>query len=657
MKKMNLVGLLTVFALSIVASTPQAFAQQTGRWELTDSVPMKYIAWRSNISAANSSDLALIAETNSFPLLHVVRHSTDGGATWNTLFFDTSKGTARWNTIVHNRPEQYAIAGDSEAYLGMSGYNVLYRYRGFLDISVDGGATWIHRDFDSNSVVSDLAMLTDEYGVALTHNAPNIYNSLPGTLPDSLFITTDGWGTFKAVAMPDGVQGCPQIFCFGVDTFGVIGWPASDGLSQYYRTTNGGQSWELLGKFQYVNQMQFLNARHAWGAGTDFSTAPYRGFLVETTDGGVSWQRRMDTDLSIGFGSISFADSLHGLVAGEYILRTTDGGASWAEEYPPFGVVTPSNYVSQILETAPDSAVGVFRADPVIRFTGKYSLSAPFFHTLANTGPLPIAPVTISWTPVAGAEKYHIQLATVPINVWKDTRHFFDRPALDTILTDTELTISTPEAASFYYGRASAIRGIDTSDWRQSGAWFQINSIFYTVSQAGIPLPPSIVFPPSGSLVGVTVPIRFSSITGANSYELKVWLQGVALLIDTTVNDTDVVVTNLPAGNYYYAVVRANIPNDTTDWSNGNYYFYIDASGVTSTSSPDAGFVYPNPAADFLHITKPGDRIQLYNELGAKIAVPKEPDASGFVLDVHSLPNGAYLLRTKGRFFRILVAH
>ncbi len=106
-----------------------------------------------------------------------------------------------------------------------------------------------------------------------------------------------------------------------------IGWIA--GEQGLLRTTNGGDSWQLLTTPEDLEAVFFISATEGWVCGND-------GYLAHTTDGGQSL-----TPQSSGVGEklrdIWFTDSQNGWAAGRdgILIHTTNGGQSWNPQTSP----------------------------------------------------------------------------------------------------------------------------------------------------------------------------------------------------------------------------------------------------------------------------------------------------------------------------------
>lgn len=168
------------------------------------------------------------------------------------------------------------------------------------------------------------------------------------------FVTHDDGRSWQRIAPP-----CPR------DSFGRIAsdassgpvWATCDGghgVTTLTRTTNGGRSWEpLANHFDELFQLQPVSAQVAWGASP-------KGFVVRTTDGGLTWSTVWSARASqaaalrstgpwvecldgcaatLAAQSATSASMVIGLTHGHVgekagftnlvVYRTSDGGATW----------------------------------------------------------------------------------------------------------------------------------------------------------------------------------------------------------------------------------------------------------------------------------------------------------------------------------------
>lgn len=102
--------------------------------------------------------------------------------------------------------------------------------------------------------------------------------------------------------------------------------------SKIYRTTNTGVNWFEMENIDYdlqVESIKFLDSKHGWMIGKR-TWKEYRGYILKTTDGGLSWKTVNDFRI---FGnkklSLSILDSMNVWISTG--LRTSDGGQSWID--------------------------------------------------------------------------------------------------------------------------------------------------------------------------------------------------------------------------------------------------------------------------------------------------------------------------------------
>jgi photosystem II stability/assembly factor-like uncharacterized protein len=110
------------------------------------------------------------------------------------------------------------------------------------------------------------------------------------------------------------------------------GWIVGEDV-RIMKSTDGGSNWIL----QIANppfpvdlhSVQFLDLNNGWAVGNDFIDS----YLIQTTNGGTSWQNNigfMDEKLF----SVFFVNNNLGLLSGSEIFRTSDAGNNWD---PVFG--------------------------------------------------------------------------------------------------------------------------------------------------------------------------------------------------------------------------------------------------------------------------------------------------------------------------------
>ena len=109
----------------------------------------------------------------------------------------------------------------------------------------------------------------------------------------------------------------------------------------FVESTDGGLSWNPKGSFEdsvyYLVGMHFLDMQ----TGFVLATGPYNNTfaaILKTTDGGISWNYVYDFEAYLFLSEIKFFDQSNGFAVGTYddmtnsygvVLKTTDGGDNW----------------------------------------------------------------------------------------------------------------------------------------------------------------------------------------------------------------------------------------------------------------------------------------------------------------------------------------
>jgi len=110
----------------------------------------------------------------------------------------------------------------------------------------------------------------------------------------------------------------------------VVGGEDRNWKAYMARTTDGGRGWfsaTIPHQARFLRSICFASSRHGWACGLN-------GTVVHTSDGGASWQLQ-DSPVDDTLFDIEFCDTLHGMIAAcAGVLRTTDGGWTWTQAFP-----------------------------------------------------------------------------------------------------------------------------------------------------------------------------------------------------------------------------------------------------------------------------------------------------------------------------------
>ena len=185
-------------------------------------------------------------------------------------------------------------------------------YRELLSSS-DNGQTW-ESTWNTGLTIVDCSPLDNRHAWGVSTG-------------NALFYTSTGASGFSQTAAQ--VPNAQTVHFFSASTGIVTSMPtAAAGSWPFYRTTDGGTSWQALtglppkGAGEGV-QLQARLGTHLWAATS-------QGHLLHTADAGQTW---VQYTIPENFSGLSFRDVVHGLAYGSgtnrSLYQTTDGGATW----------------------------------------------------------------------------------------------------------------------------------------------------------------------------------------------------------------------------------------------------------------------------------------------------------------------------------------
>ena len=189
--------------------------------------------------------------------------------------------------------------------------------------TTDGGVNW-RRAYTSDTRLVRITFVNDTLGWIVGYNG-------------IILNTTNGGSSWTEQ------HRAPQVVFSSVDFLNdTIGYAVGARGSFPYengvvlKTTNGGANWEALSSpcfdsVTYLQDVTFSDEMTGWVVG--YKHNPRKGFILKTTDSGLSWTIQDSRRKFAHFG-VAFPDSLKGWVAGDSgkILHTTDGGSTWYEQ-------------------------------------------------------------------------------------------------------------------------------------------------------------------------------------------------------------------------------------------------------------------------------------------------------------------------------------
>jgi len=291
---------------------------------------------------------------------------------------------------------------------------------------------------------------------------------------DLLWFTDDGWETWKILNIPDDLIG----------TFNMKMFPNN----RIYIKNLGGfvyiskdidKSWEKLDvlpqehKESVISKTIFYNDSTFYYLGTSYK---YVGdpdifaYLFRTENRGKSWDTLMlKRYIGINIHDICIRDRNNIIAIGDSIYRTKDGFKTWTSS----------------LRYADCNVGSVYRFIH-INDTLEYGTSGAYIfkHTVGKVlvPPVFIAPkkiygedldFTLKWTPVKGAEKYHLKIVETRGHIFGEPENTpspnFDSTlfANDSLLTGTSFKLTGTKYYKTYFCRIRAIGKTQKSVWTQ----------------------------------------------------------------------------------------------------------------------------------------------------------------------------------------------
>jgi len=251
-----------------------------------------------------------------------VLRTTDGGSTWRELksnltterigsisFLDSTRGWAVATSYAGKAPQQVILS------------------------TADGGVSWAVRKRVEGGIVHLVSIwfLNGRLGwaVGARDNKPLVVS------------TRDGGSTWKEAYIEGDRRTWKDALIKGDLTLEIRrvrfadalrGWAIGPGAIFY--TSDGGNTWTpqyVSGDGVWLNELAVLSPERVWAVGG-------RGFLLHTTDHGVTWSRVSLPEKGYDFlWAIAFSGPKNGWISGAkgVILSTQNGGDTWERQVSP----------------------------------------------------------------------------------------------------------------------------------------------------------------------------------------------------------------------------------------------------------------------------------------------------------------------------------
>ena len=247
----------------------------------------------------------------------LVYHTSDFGATWQPQDLNTVRGT--WDVFFLDSLRGWTCGEVGD-----------------IHHTADGGAVWQRQSLGGTYYATRIRFINDTLGWSSGGNAILIH-------------TTNGGADWEydylnPYVFPDESADVQDVSLFCPDT----GWLAMGKISDWrgvypggqgfvVRTTDGGDSWELLHRdtvYDFFGVAAFSGQEACVVGGNDRTE---QGVVMNTSDGGTSWQTATVTPEPGLLRAVKFTSRTHGWACGDggSVIVTDDGGLTWTQQPVP----------------------------------------------------------------------------------------------------------------------------------------------------------------------------------------------------------------------------------------------------------------------------------------------------------------------------------
>jgi hypothetical protein len=265
----------------------------------------------------------------------VLKRTTNGGQSWNTVYTDTN--LAIEDRFVQRDGEWHEIRYFLSSVSKKLSY-VIGRPARIIK-STDAGETWEVTKTHEDSC-NFIYMTNQELGTKFS------YDFL--VYPDFILeITTDGGNTWKQLEIPEKYSPENGYYQDGYKLFNenllIIKFKNDDPTKRVFvKVIDNFTKWTEypVGIDNLSANHTILDSTHAWLCGTSIEGDNYnklhRQIVYRSTDGLRSWEKLRDTidTNAYAFTRLLFYDKQNGLATGPFftLYRTTDGGVTWLRD-------------------------------------------------------------------------------------------------------------------------------------------------------------------------------------------------------------------------------------------------------------------------------------------------------------------------------------
>jgi photosystem II stability/assembly factor-like uncharacterized protein len=296
-----------------------SFSQDTLHWRhvLNSFDIYKPISW-TGINHCDSLHCAVY----DYDAGGIVMNSDDGGFSWKYYL-----------------KEPFGKKGQVEGYEYLTPEIMIINYYqdSILIRTFNGGHSFDTIKNNLGKPITEYSFLKDGTGIGIQFDTVIVFpdDTINPYYGFQSFIFTKDFGkTWSKLPSEPSTEGYERPKIFSEHIFGCFGYFRNDTLSYFFRSEDGGKTWDKYPFYSYyVSDIFFIDSLKGWAV---IENNDYSDRIAFTENGGKSWELQLDDTSGTfnGLRSISFADSLNGVACGydAKILRTKDGGKTWVKD-------------------------------------------------------------------------------------------------------------------------------------------------------------------------------------------------------------------------------------------------------------------------------------------------------------------------------------
>jgi photosystem II stability/assembly factor-like uncharacterized protein len=278
------------------------------------SMPIDFPHFPLEFDFAGDEGLWMVNFNEAVGTLDWVRHSDDGGVTWQSLHEGVLGDFLDVDFL--NLERGWVLGNQWNSRLGEN--------EGLILGTRNGGRKWYVRAILPDHLVS-LDMVNEGVGWVVAGR----YNGDLQRYEGAIYHTRDDWESWQRVELVDQLP----FEVLALDS--LHAWVCgAEGL--LLGTADGGQKWRRGIIYSpdsstiWLHHICFVDTSLGWATASQSTLS----MLLQTRDGGLTWNVVWKSEEE-GLSEIVFVDSLRGWAAERSVHHTTDGGHHWVQQHPP----------------------------------------------------------------------------------------------------------------------------------------------------------------------------------------------------------------------------------------------------------------------------------------------------------------------------------